>query len=121
VPDHHRIAAEYDASLSYSASCYEPTEHVRIFTVIVTEGKLREIQRPVLGGDLVETSQNAALQEIAQNASISILRVKLNVFPVDGCCVRRNAPTGLFLKCHINAYGFPVNKETSDFICGSEA
>ncbi len=33
----HEVAAEYGASASYSAACYEQVEHIGGFAVIVTE------------------------------------------------------------------------------------
>ncbi len=37
------IVAEYDASASCSAACYEQIEHIGIFAVIVPESELGEI------------------------------------------------------------------------------
>ncbi len=45
------------------APCYRRTENVGIVPVVITELKLRHVQRQVLGGDLVERAHDAALDE----------------------------------------------------------
>jgi len=55
--------AETDASDHASAACYRCPEHVGIAAVIVSELKLRDVQRHILGGHLVERADHAALED----------------------------------------------------------
>jgi hypothetical protein len=55
--------AETVASDRASASCYRSLKNLRVVPVIVTELKLRNVQRQVLFADLVEAAHDAALEE----------------------------------------------------------
>ena len=46
-----------------SAPCYSSTENIRVVPVVVSELKFGNIERHVLGADLVERADNAALQD----------------------------------------------------------
>jgi len=46
-----------------SAPCYSSTENVRVLPIVVTELKLGNVKRHVLGADLVECADNAALNQ----------------------------------------------------------
>jgi hypothetical protein len=61
VPDHRRLCAEAVSSAATSASCYERSEHVRIFAMIMAERELCEIERQILRAYLMEVSDYAAL------------------------------------------------------------
>jgi len=46
-----------------SNSLYRLAEDVRVLSVVVAELKLRDVQRQVLGADLVEGADHAALED----------------------------------------------------------
>ena len=50
-------------SVASSASCYDTSEQVRVFPVVVSEGELGEVERQVLLADLMVVTDYAALQQ----------------------------------------------------------
>jgi hypothetical protein len=66
----HSHSAEYDASASYSASCYEPVEHIRILTIIMAESELCQIQRQILLRYLMIITHDAALEQTPETLKI---------------------------------------------------
>jgi hypothetical protein len=52
-------SAENDAS----APCYGTTKNIRVHPVVIPELKFRNVQRHVLGADLVKRADNAALHQ----------------------------------------------------------
>lgn len=46
-----------------SATCYSRAENVRVLPIVVTKFKLSNVQRHILGADLVERADNTALQD----------------------------------------------------------
>src|SRR5581483_12068842 len=65
--------AEAIASVHASAACYRGPEDVRVLPVVMTELKFREIERQVLGGDVVVRPDNPALEQRPEG--IEVLRV----------------------------------------------
>jgi hypothetical protein len=60
----HRFRlAETDASDFVSAACYRGSEHVGIVAVVITELKLRDVQRQIFSAHLVERTDYAALED----------------------------------------------------------
>lgn len=55
--------AETDASDLASACCYRGPEDIGIVPVVVTELKLRDVQRHVFAADPVECADHAALED----------------------------------------------------------
>jgi hypothetical protein len=55
--------AETDASDHASAACYRRPENIGVVAVIISELKLRDVQRHVLGADLVECADHAAFED----------------------------------------------------------
>jgi hypothetical protein len=66
--------AETDASDHASAACYRHPENIGVIAVVVTEFKLGNVQRHVLGADLVECANHAALED----APKAFNRVRVN-------------------------------------------
>jgi hypothetical protein len=64
------VAAEYSASALYSAACYEQVEHIRVLSMIVSERKLREVQREIFLRDVVETAHNPALEQCPERFNV---------------------------------------------------
>ena len=46
-----------------SATCYGRAEYVRVLPIVIPELKLGNVERHVLGADLVERADNSALQD----------------------------------------------------------
>lgn len=69
----HEVIAEYAASVSCSAACYEQVEHVGVFAVVMPERELREVKRQILLGNMVETSDYPTLQQCPK--AINVLSV----------------------------------------------
>jgi hypothetical protein len=60
----HRFRlAETDASDHASAACYRFLKHVGIEAIVVTELKFRDVQRHIFCAHLVESANNAALEQ----------------------------------------------------------
>src|ERR1700674_488238 len=62
------------ASLCASASCYRDSEDIGIVPVVIPELDLRNVQRQVLGADLMERANHAALKD----APKSLNRVRMD-------------------------------------------
>src|SRR5262249_7462140 len=58
-----RRVSEAVASSCASASCYRSTEDVCVVAIVVAELKLRNVQRQILGADLVERADDPALED----------------------------------------------------------
>jgi hypothetical protein len=54
--------AEVPASEDASASCYDFPKNIRVFAMIVTELKLRQVEREIFGRDVVISADDATLQ-----------------------------------------------------------
>jgi hypothetical protein len=59
----HLLASQTVASSSASASCYSRPENIAVMPVIVAELEFCDVQRHVLGADLVERADDAALED----------------------------------------------------------
>src|ERR1700674_1030984 len=70
VPVHRRLRAEAVSSAATSASWYESRKHIFVFTVIVAERKLREVERQIVFAHLVIAAHDAALQETPEGFQI---------------------------------------------------
>ena len=57
-----------------SASFNRRSEDVRVLAIIVAELELGDVERHVLGADLVECADNAALEDRRRHAGIQIGR-----------------------------------------------
>jgi hypothetical protein len=50
------------------------TENVRVHAVVVAERKLREIQRQIVGADIMEASDDLALEDASEAGALVIAR-----------------------------------------------
>ena len=66
----HEGFAEYGASASCSAACYEQIEHIGILPVIVPKRELRRVERKVLLRDVMEAAHDAALEQSPETFEI---------------------------------------------------
>jgi len=60
---HRSQLAETDASDRASAACYRRTKNIRVVAVIVSELKLRDVQRHIFAADFVERADDAAFED----------------------------------------------------------
>src|SRR3954454_20304929 len=67
----HEVA-EYAASASYSAVCYEQVEQIGVFPVIVAEGELRQVERTIFLRDVMEVAHNAALDQYQKGSMLFV-------------------------------------------------
>ena len=81
-------AAEFGASASCSAACYEQIEHIRIFPMIVPERELGKIERQILFRDVVKTADDTTLEQGPKTTRFRRVRFR----PVE----RDGAPSGFW-------------------------
>jgi hypothetical protein len=73
------VAAEYGASASCSAACYEQVEYIGVLPVIVTERKLGEIQRQILLRDVMEAAHYAAFEQCPERFDVVRVNYPANI------------------------------------------
>ena len=69
------ISSERASAVACSACCYDLCENVGIFPVVMTEGKLRQIQRQVFFADLMEGPHHPRLQQAPE--AVQVRRVDI--------------------------------------------
>src|SRR5208283_1140132 len=73
------VVAEVPASEDASASCYELAKHIRVLAMIVTELKLREVQRKILRADIVVCPDHTTLEQRPERFHVVGVHVAANI------------------------------------------
>ena len=74
------LQAEHAAGSSCSASCYEATEHIGVFAMVMTEREFRQVEREILAADLMEAANDATFQQCPERFNRVRMDVPAHVF-----------------------------------------
>lgn len=73
-------SSEHALPAACSASCYDRAENVPVLPVVVAKRKLRQIQRQVVLGDIMECPDHAALKQAPERLKIVGMHVPAYIF-----------------------------------------
>ena len=76
------ISSEHASAAACSAFCYHVRKDIRIFTIVMTEGKLRQIQRQIGLADLMERPHHTTLQQAPEAVQIRRMDIPAHVSPL---------------------------------------
>src|SRR6185295_9640250 len=74
------ISSEHASAAACSALRYHISENVRILTVVVAIGKLRQVQRQIFFADLMERTDHATLRQAPEGFNIVRVNIPSHIF-----------------------------------------
>lgn len=72
-------SSEHASAEAYIASCYNGAEQVRLFTAVVPEGKLQQVQWQVFFAHLMERPDYATLEQTSTGFQVVRMHVPAHV------------------------------------------
>ena len=74
--------SEHASAAACSAFCYDSRKDVGILPVVMTEGKLRQVQREIVFRDIVERTNHTAFQQAPESLDVIGMHVASDIlFP----------------------------------------